>query len=217
MQKLKIKIMKKIKITTLLLTLSIFALQSFACKNCGSSSKKNTSSSIEKNIKKDIDILKSSVLWLGKKVTGSHEGNISIKEGYLNFDNNTFTGGYIVIDMSTIECTDLDGESKRNIEGHLSSDDFFSVKKYPNATLEVINTEKTKDSTNKYRVTAVLDIKDIKNNIEFEAVVDKGLAKVELVIDRTKYNVKYGSGSFFDNLGDKMIYDDFNLSVSLTY
>ena len=156
-------------------------------------------------------------MWLGKKVTGSHEGNISIKEGHLNFDNNNFTGGNIVIDMSTIECTDLDGDSKKNIEGHLSSDDFFSVKKYPTATLEVINTEKIKYSTNKYKVTAVLVIKDIKNNIEFEAVVDNSLAKVELVIDRTKYNVKYGSGSFFDNLGDKMIYDDFTLSVSLTY
>ena len=83
--------------------------------------------------------------------------------------------------------------------------------------MEVINTEKIKYSTNKYKVTAVLVIKDIKNNIEFEAVVDNSLAKVELVIDRTKYNVKYGSGSFFDNLGDKMIYDDFTLSVSLTY
>tara|TARA_B100000497_G_C7679523_1_gene411000 strand:- start:323 stop:952 length:630 start_codon:yes stop_codon:yes gene_type:complete len=209
--------MKTIKITAILLTFSIFSFQSFACKTCGCSSKKDTHSHSEKSINKDIDISKSSVNWLGKKVTGSHEGNISIIEGHLHFEDNTFTGGNIVIDMSSIECTDLVGEPKQNIEGHLSSDDFFGVKKYPKATLEITNADKIKYSKNKYKVTAILEIKSIKNNIEFEAVIDNGSAKVDLVIDRTKYNVKYGSGSFFDNLGDKMIYDDFNLNVSLTY
>ena len=209
--------MKTMKTTALLLIFSIFSLQSFACKTCGCSSKKNTHSHSEKSINKDIDISKSSVKWLGKKVTGSHEGNIAIKEGHLHFDDNTFTGGNIVIDMTTIECTDLVGEPKESIEGHLSSDDFFGVKKYPIATLEIINADKIKYSKNKYRVTAILEIKSIKNNVEFDVVVDNGSANVNFVIDRTKYDVKYGSGSFFDNLGDKMIYDDFNLSVSLTY
>ena len=209
--------MKSIKVITLLLTLSIFSFQSFACKTCGCSSKKDSHSHAENSIKKDIDISKSTVKWVGKKVTGSHEGNISIKEGHIHFDDNAFTGGNIVIDMSTIECTDLDGDSKQNIENHLSSDDFFGVKKYPTATLEVISAEKVKYSKNKYRVKGILEIKNIKNDVEFEVVIDNSLAKVELVIDRTKYDIKYGSGSFFDNLGDKMIYDDFNLSVSLTY
>ena len=209
--------MKSIKVITLLLTLSIFSFQSFACKTCGCSSKKDSHSHAENSIKKDIDISKSTVKWVGKKVTGSHEGNISIKEGHIHFDDNAFTGGNIVIDMSTIECTDLDGDSKQNIENHLSSDDFFGVKKYPTANLEVISAEKVKYSKNKYRVKGILEIKNIKNDVEFEVVIDNSLAKVELVIDRTKYDIKYGSGSFFDNLGDKMIYDDFNLSVSLTY
>tara|TARA_B100000925_G_scaffold239849_1_gene188963 strand:+ start:134 stop:763 length:630 start_codon:yes stop_codon:yes gene_type:complete len=209
--------MKSIKVITLLLTLSIFSFQSFACKTCGCSSKKDSHSHAENSIKKDIDISKSTVKWVGKKVTGSHEGNISIKEGHIHFDDNAFTGGNIVIDMSTIECTDLDGDSKQNIENHLSSDDFFGVKKYPTANLEVISAEKVKYSKNKYQVKGILEIKSIKNDVEFEVVIDNSLAKVELVIDRTKYDIKYGSGSFFDNLGDKMIYDDFNLSVSLTY
>ena len=209
--------MKSIKFITLLLTLSIFSFQSFACKTCGCSSKKDSHSHGENSIKKDIDISKSTVKWVGKKVTGSHEGNISIKEGHIHFDDNAFTGGNIVIDMSTIECTDLDGDSKQNIENHLSSDDFFGVKKYPTANLEVISAEKVKYSKNKYRVKGILEIKNIKKDVEFEVVIDNSLAKVELVIDRTKYDIKYGSGSFFDNLGDKMIYDDFNLSVSLTY
>ena len=209
--------MNTIKITTLLLIFSIFSFQSFACETCGCSSKKNSHSHSENSIKKDIDISKSTVKWLGKKVTGSHEGVISIKEGHLHFDDNAFTGGNIIIDMSTIECTDLDGESKQNIEGHLSSDDFFGVKKYPTANLEVIDSEKLKYSKNKYRVTAILEIKNIKNKIEFDVVVNNDSLNVDLVIDRTKYDVKYGSGSFFDNLGDKMIYDDFNLNVSLAY
>jgi polyisoprenoid-binding protein YceI len=193
------------------------SFQTFACKTCGCSSKKNTHNHSENSINKDIDISKSSVKWLGEKVTGSHEGTISVKEGHLHFDNNFFTGGNIVIDMSTIECTDLVGEPKSSIEGHLSSDDFFGIKKYPTANLEIVNANKIKDSKNKYKVSAILEIKSIKNNIEFEVEIDNGSAIVDIVIDRTKYNVKYGSGSFFDNLGDKMIYDDFKLSVSLKY
>lgn len=208
--------MKSIKITVLLISFLI-SFQTFACKTCGCSSKKDTHNHSENSINKDIDISKSSVKWLGEKVTGSHEGTISIKEGHLHFDNNTFTGGNIVIDMSTIDCTDLVGEPKSSIEGHLSSDDFFGIKKYPTANLEIVNAEKIKYSKNKYKVSAILEIKSIKNNVELEAVIDNGSAIVDLVIDRTQYNIKYGSGSFFDNLGDKMIYDDFKLSVSLNY
>ena len=208
--------MKSIKITALLISFLI-SFQTFACKTCGCSSKKDTHNHSENSINKDIDISKSSVKWLGEKVTGSHEGTISIKEGHLHFDNNTFTGGNIVIDMSTIECTDLVGEPKSSIEGHLSSDDFFGIKKYPTANLEIVNAEKIKYSKNKYKVSAILEIKSIKNNVELEVVIDNGSAIVDLVIDRTQYNIKYGSGSFFDNLGDKMIYDDFKLSVSLNY
>ena len=208
--------MKSIKITALLISFLI-SFQTFACKTCGCSSKKDTHNHSENSINKDIDISKSSVKWLGEKVTGSHEGTISIKEGHLHFDNNTFTGGNIVIDMSTIDCTDLVGEPKSSIEGHLSSDDFFGIKKYPTANLEIVNAEKIIYSKNNYKVSAILEIKSIKNNVELEVVIDNGLAIVDLVIDRTQYNIKYGSGSFFDNLGDKMIYDDFKLSVSLNY
>ena len=208
--------MKTIKITTLLLSF-LLSIQTFACETCGCSSKKNTHNHSENSINKDIDISKSSVKWIGEKVTGSHEGTFSIKEGHLHFDNNTFTGGNVVIDMSTIECTDLVGEPKSSIEGHLSSDDFFGIKKYPTANLEIVNAEKIKYSKNKYKVSAILEIKSVKNNIELEVVIDNGSAIVDLVIDRTLYNIKYGSGSFFDNLGDKMIYDDFKLSVSLKY
>ena len=208
--------MKSIKITALLISF-LLSFQTFACKTCGCSSKKDTHNHSENSINKDIDISKSSVKWLGEKVTGSHEGTISIKEGHLHFDKNTFTGGNIVIDMSTIDCTDLVGEPKSSIEGHLSSDDFFGIKKYPTANLEIVNAEKIKYSKNKYKVSAILEIKSIKNNIELEVVIDNGSAVVDLIIDRTLYNIKYGSGSFFDNLGDKMIYDDFKLSVSLKY
>ena len=209
--------MKKIIKISICLSLLLSSVNSFACKTCGCSAKKNTHTHNENSIKKDIDLSKSSVKWIGEKVTGSHEGNISIKEGHLHFDDNTFSGGNIIIDMSTIECTDLDGEAKLNIEGHLSSDDFFGVKKFPTARLEIIKADKAKYSKNKYNISAILEIKNIKQNIEFDAVIEKDNAKVDLVIDRTKFNVRYGSGSFFENLGDKMIYDDFTLSVNLEF
>ena len=207
---------KTIKISILLL-LIISSINSFACKTCGCSSKINTHSHNNNSTKKDVNLSKSSVKWIGEKVTGSHEGNIQIKEGHLHFNDNLFSGGNIVIDMSTIECTDLEGDSKSNIEGHLSSDDFFGVQKFPTASLEIIKADKIKYSKNKFNVSAILEIKNIKQNIEFDAIIENGKAKVDLVIDRTKFNIRYGSGSFFENLGDKMIYDNFTLNVLLEY
>jgi polyisoprenoid-binding protein YceI len=85
--------------------------------------------------KKDIKVDSSKVVWKGYKVTGSHEGIISIASGHLNFDKDVLTGGSFEIDMSTIKVTDLEGEYKGKLEGHLKSDDFFGVTKFPSASL----------------------------------------------------------------------------------
>ena len=191
--------------------------QTFACKTCGCSAKKNTHTHTENSIKKEVNVKKSFVKWLGSKVTGSHEGYITIKEAHLHFENNDLSGGNIVIDMTTINCTDLKGESKASIEGHLSSDDFFGVNKFKTASLEIIKAEKIKNSANKYNLSAILKIKNIEKEIEFSAVLENRYANANVVIDRTQFDIKYNSGSFFKNLGDKMINDDFNLSVSLSY
>ncbi len=162
-----------------------------------------------------IKIEKSKVVWKGYKVTGSHEGTISIKSGFLNFDEGNLTGGQFSIDMSSITCTDLEGEYKGKLEGHLKSDDFFGVEKNPTATL-VFNKIKS-TGKNSYKVTGDLTIKGKTNSVTFELSIYGRKATAALKIDRTKFDIRYGSTSFFDNLKDKAIYDEFDLIADLEF
>lgn len=164
-----------------------------------------------------IDGSASTVKWIGKKVTGSHNGDIKIKSGSLDFAKNQLTGGTIEIDMTTINTLDLQGEYKGKLEGHLKSDDFFGVNKFP--TAKIVITKVVLQGPGKYKITGDLTIKDTTQEVKFIANLDQSESSVsgsaDLTIDRSEYDIKYGSGSFFDNLGDKTIYDDFELSVSL--
>lgn len=165
-----------------------------------------------------VDAAKSTVNWKGEKVTGEHVGYIHIKSGDLEIKDGQLIGGAFVIDMASLESTDLTGEYKGKLEGHLKSDDFFGVATYPLATLNITNVKATNKNGN-YEVTADLTIKDITKPITFTTTLinTDGLiyANSNIIIDRSEYDVKYGSGSFFDNLGDKTIYDDFTLTVNL--
>jgi polyisoprenoid-binding protein YceI len=161
---------------------------------------------------KKIKIENSTVIWNAKKVTGQHEGTISLKEGTLLFEGDKLTGGHFVVDMSTITVTDLEGGSKGKLEGHLKSDDFFGVEKHPTATLNITN---VKHNGNTYAVTADLTIKSITNSITFDMIVKDNTAAAALKIDRSKFDVRYGSPSFFNDLQDKAIYDEFDLNVNL--
>lgn len=168
-----------------------------------------------KDTKKDIKIKNSKIVWKGYKVTGSHEGTIALKTGSLSFNNNKLTGGEFTIDMTSIACTDLNGEYKNKLEGHLKSDDFFGVKKNPTATLVFKKVKST--GKNSYKVTGDLTIKGITKKVDFILSVYGNKANASLKIDRSKYNVKYGSTSFFDGLKDKAIYDEFDLVVDLEF
>ncbi len=207
--------MKSIKILMFLVLSFLINFNVLACKSCGCSASKESHTHSEKSITKEVINSNSSVKWLAKKVTGSHEGNVAISDAHLHFENNLFTGGNITIDMNSINCTDLEGEPKEQLEGHLLSDDFFGTKYYPTAELEIIKAEKI--STEMYEVSGVIEIKGVKQDIKFNASIKNGIAKADLVIDRSKFNIRYGSGTFFENLGDKMIYDEFNLSVIIAY
>jgi len=165
--------------------------------------------------KKEIKVENSKVVWKGYKVTGSHEGTIAIKSGYLNFNKDKLTGGAFVIDMSTITNTDLEGEYKGKLEGHLKSDDFFGVDKYPTASLILTKIKPT--GKNSYKVTGDLTIKGITETVSFDLSVYGNKANASLKIDRTKFDVRYGSTSFFDGLKDKAIYDEFDLVVDLEF
>ena len=164
-----------------------------------------------------IDPASSNVTWIGKKVTGQHQGTIAVKEGTLEIKKGMLTGGSAVIDMTTIKVTDLQGEYAGKLEGHLKSDDFFGVGTYPLATLIILDAKSM--GTNVYDVKANLTIRGTTQEIQFPVTVKpegkKYKAEANITIDRSKFNVKYGSGAFYEDLGDKTIYDNFELKVSL--
>ena len=166
-------------------------------------------------IKKEINTENSKVVWKGYKVTGAHIGTIDIKTGYLDFKENKLIGGEFTMDMSSITSTDLEGEYKGKLEGHLKSDDFFGVEKHPNASL--IFTKVKSTGKNSYEVTGDITIKGKTDTIKFDISVYGNKANVTLKVDRTKFDVKYGSSSFFDGLKDKAIYDDFDLVADLEF
>ena len=165
--------------------------------------------------KKEIKIETSSVTWKGYKVTGSQKGSIALKAGQLTFKDDKLVGGDFVIDMSTIENTDMEGEYKAKLEGHLKSDDFFGVEKFPTASLVFTNVKST--GKNSYEVTADLTIKDKTNAVTFDISIYGNKATANIKIDRTKFDVRYGSTSFFDDLQDKAIYDEFDLISDLEF
>ncbi|MBB4118980.1 polyisoprenoid-binding protein YceI [Mesonia hippocampi] len=164
---------------------------------------------------KKINTKTSKIEWKGEKLTGSHEGTLHFKSGHLKLENNKLVGGEFIVDMKSLNVTDISGEGKQKLEGHLSSDDFFGVKNHPTAKLVITNV--AEKGHNDYGVIAKLTIKGTTKTINFDIEVKANEAEAELVIDRTNYGIKYGSGSFFDNLGDKTIYDDFEIDVELKF
>ena len=168
---------------------------------------------IKKEVKK-INTSESTINWVGKKITGKHSGTIKLKEGNLEFKRNKLIGGSFVVDMTSVEVTDMKGEYKGKLEGHLKSDDFFGTKNHKTATLKITNVEGKKGN---FTVTGDLTIKGITKPITFNLAVSGNVATTKLKIDRTKYGIRYGSASFFDNLKDKAIDNKFELEVSLKF
>ena len=160
-----------------------------------------------------VNTEKSEVTWKGYKVTGEHSGTIAVSNGELMFEDGKLTGGAFKIDMTSIKCTDLQGEWAGKLEGHLKSPDFFGVEKYPTANFEITKVA-SRGMENEYKITGNMTIKETTKEIRFNASVSKEKATADLQLDRTDFQVQYGSGSFFDNLGDKTIYDEFDLSIS---
>lgn len=161
-----------------------------------------------------VDANTSSLKWHGKKVTGEHFGTIQLQSGSFKINDNKISTGMFTINMASIANTDIEDASyKAKLEGHLKSNDFFGVEKFPTATLEV--KESTEFTKNTASVKGKLTIKGITQPIDFVVKKEGSKFSTLLVIDRSKFDIKYGSGSFFDGLGDKMIYDEFTLTVIL--
>jgi polyisoprenoid-binding protein YceI len=161
-----------------------------------------------------VDAAKSTVTWIGKKVTGSHNGTIALKSGSITVNGKAVTGGTFVMDMTSIK--DADGSAK--LEGHLKADDFFGTTKFPTSTFVVTKVAGTGANVT---VSGNLTIKGITKPLSFPATVtvnsDGTVSALagKIMVDRTKYDIKYGSKSFFDSIGDKAIDDEFEIAVNL--
>ncbi len=164
---------------------------------------------------KNIKAEQSTVAWKGYKVTGSHNGTIAVKSGDLEFKGNALVGGKLIIDMTSVNTTDLEGDMKTSLDGHLKSDDFFGVANFPEAILKITNV--TAKDKNTVVIEADITIKGKTNKETFNMTVANEKANASFKINRTKYDVRYKSASFFDNLKDKAIYDDFDLNIELVF
>ena len=190
----------KLKISSIFLLVAVVSLSAFK--------------SPVKPVAYTVDPAKSTITWVGKKVTGSHNGTIALQSGTLNVDGKKVTGGTFTIDMNSIK--DADGSTK--LEGHLKADDFFGTAKFPTSTFVIT---KVAGSGAALTVTGNLTIKGITKPVTFPATVavnaDGTVSALagKILVDRTKYDIRYGSKSFFDSIGDKAIDDNFEIGVKL--
>ncbi|MBL6876479.1 MAG: YceI family protein [Chitinophagales bacterium] len=206
--------MKKINLS--LVAITVFALVTLcACKQDTSIEEV----SVEENLSMEepitggfyLDKEKSMLNWKAKKVTGEHFGTIALTNGKFSFSNGQLTGGVAYADLTSIVVEDIkDKAMNTKLTEHLNSKDFFHTSEFPSATL------KLDGSTDEAIAFGSLTIKDITHPIEFpfEVIENEGILTLSgsMLVDRTMYDIRYRSGKFFEDLGDKTIYDDFELS-----
>jgi len=215
--------MKNLTIKNTTLALATFALLSpaFAQKAAPA---KAVPAKAETAKKVEVDTASSKLKWVGKKVTGQHDGAIALKSGSFELAGSEIKGGTFEIDMKSITVADIkDAETNGKLVGHLKNDDFFGVDKHPTASIKVKSLKalaKPEAGKTSHEVVADLTIKGKTHPVTFPALIETkdGIvkAKATVTIDRTKYDVKYGSGKFFKGLGDKMINDEFTVELDLS-
>jgi polyisoprenoid-binding protein YceI len=179
----------------------------------------NTSSTYLEKGSYDIISTESELKWIGKELsTDTHTGTLALKKGKIDVNANGVIHGEVEIDMTTITVTDMQGKWGTKLEGHLKSPDFFGVEKYPNAFI-TFQSDENPIKNNQINLTGELTIKDITHPITFTAelldIKPSIIAKANLSFDRSKYDVRFRSGKFFENLGDKLILDDIEVDVLL--
>jgi polyisoprenoid-binding protein YceI len=161
----------------------------------------------------------STIEWVGRKVTGAHNGTIAMKEGTLLFTNDHLSGGRFVIDTRSIQILDItDPVTNAQFAGHLASDDFFNSEQYPEAAFNISQAEPYGKGS--YHVVGDLTIKGITHPVNFNAQVNRSgsllTASGKITVDRTRFGIKFRSGNFFQNLGDMLIYNNFDLNITIT-
>ncbi|WP_111708836.1 YceI family protein [Lutibacter citreus] len=162
----------------------------------------------------NVDVAKSSVTWKGFKPTGSHNGTVQLQSGTIEMSGDNLKGGSFIADMTTIK--DADGSGK--LEGHLKSKDFFEIEVFTTSKFEITNVKNAE--ADKVTIVGDITIKGITKEISFLAEVIKSgddvTVKSDVIkINRADFNIQYKSKSFFNNLKEKFINDEFELQVTL--
>ncbi len=203
------------------------AMATVGCKNenneAATADAKEVAMANEEAVMYVVDTTASVIHWEGNKPTGTHTGTIQIEEGTFQANDSILQSGTFVIDMTSINVTDLEGEDKMNLENHLKGTvegkegDFFNVNQYPEATFEVTGITEKDGQT---MLQGNLTMKEETKNVEFPVNINRTEDAIEItsepfVIDRTKWGVNYGSKSVFEGLGDKFISDDIKLTINL--
>lgn len=197
-----------------LYSLLLFALL-LSCNNQNQQNTEQVSAVNTEDSQYTIETSQSSITWTGRELSTSyHYGTINFLSGQFEVSNGIILNGEFIVDMTSINNQDMEGDRKARLEGHLKSDDFFSVDSHPTALLSIQGSELI--SEGKWNVTANLTIKGITHPVDFEMTRSEQGWSANLVFDRSKYEVRFRSGTFFENLGDKLIYDDIELAINLT-
>jgi len=165
-----------------------------------------------------VNVDSSTIKWTGKEITtDSHYGTLGLKQGAVEVSTAGIVSGNVVVDMNSIQCLDMTGRGKTKLEGHLRSDDFFGVQSYPEAALRFASL--SAETSGKIHFTGDLTIKNITHPITFSGLIHQSgnnySATINFSFDRTLYDVKYRSGKYFKDLGDKLILDDIDISAKI--
>jgi len=208
--------------------LSIMTLSAVSCKNEAPKAEDavEITDASQDAVVYNADAEKSAINWTGAKVGGEHKGDIKLKSGEVAVKDGTIQNGTFVIDFTTINVTDLEGDKKAYLEAHLkgtnqddSVDHFFNVGQYPEGKFEIASVTSVDTVTT---VTGNLTVKGITKSISFPAAVtvNDSIVTIETTtfpINRTDFNINYGSKSKFTDLAaDKVINDEIIIQLNVT-
>ena len=191
------------------------AITTFACNTTTKKEEKKSDVAVQ-DTAISFNLENSNIKWIGTELTSkTHYGSLKLTQADLVIVDSKITSGEFTVDMTSLSVDDLEGKSKERLEGHLSSDDFFSIEKFQTASLKILDSNRLENGS--FNVNGELTIKDITHPIEFTITkIGDNNYNANLTFDRSKYDVKFRSGTFFENLGDKLILDEINLDVNLS-
>jgi polyisoprenoid-binding protein YceI len=166
---------------------------------------------------KSLNLETSNIRWYGEEITGKqHYGDLKFSSGNIQIKNEVVTNGSFIVNMNSLTVEDLSGGGKKRLEDHLRDTAFFGVSDHPQASLSI--SSMVEIDGNSQILDGQLTIKGVTHPINFSlTLTPENNASAILVFDRSKYDVRFRSGSFFDELGDKLILDEIKLEVALDF